>query len=165
MEEDLVMTKLEQKLIPCKGANEVLEELVRSQKYHLAVVSGSALRRVRLSLDKAGQMGFFGSENVFSASCSLDVPVSKPDPAVYLHAVRVLGRVPQECVAVEDSRSGVLAARRAGIMVVGYTGCYEEAGERELMKQRLMEAGCAVVIEHWREFAGCLKEIQGMVVE
>ncbi|KAH7418968.1 HAD-superfamily hydrolase [Cadophora sp. MPI-SDFR-AT-0126] len=162
MEDDLVMVKLGQKLTPCDGANEVLAELVKARKFHLAVVSGSALRRVRLSLEKTGQSGFFDSDEVFSASCSLEVPISKPDPAIYLHAVRALGRVPQECVAVEDSRSGVLAARRAKILVVGYTGCYSDVAEREEMGKVLVEAGCAVVMEHWREFSGCLERIQGM---
>ncbi|KAH8780653.1 HAD-superfamily hydrolase [Hyaloscypha sp. PMI_1271] len=165
MEDDRVIAKLAQKLTPCDGANDVLAELVRARRFHLAVVSGSALRRVRVSLEKAGQSGFFDRDEVFSASCSLEIPVSKPDPAIYRHAVRALGRVPRECVAVEDSRSGVLAARGAGILVVGYTGCYGEGGEREEMGRVLVEAGCAVVMEHWREFAGCLEGIQRMVEE
>jgi beta-phosphoglucomutase-like phosphatase (HAD superfamily) len=165
MEDDLVIAKLAQKLTPCDGANDVLAELVRARRFHLAVVSGSALRRVRVSLEKAGQSGFFDSDEVFSASCSLEMPVSKPDPAIYRHAVRALGRVPRECVAVEDSRSGVLAARGAGILVVGYTGCYGEGEEREEMGRVLVEAGCAVVMEHWRGFAGCLEGIQRMVEE
>ncbi|KAG4425141.1 hypothetical protein IFR04_001708 [Cadophora malorum] len=133
MEDDRVIAKLKQKLTPCDGVNDVLVELVRAREFHLAVVSGSALRRIRISLKKAGQSEFFDSENVFSASCSLVTPVSKPDPAIYVHAVRALGRVPQECVAVEDSRSGVLAAHKAGILVVGYTGCYKAGSEQEQM--------------------------------
>jgi hypothetical protein len=33
------------------------------------------------------------------------------------------------------------------------------------MGRVLVEAGCAVVMEHWREFAGCLEGIQRMVEE
>lgn len=165
MEDDRVIDKLRQKLTPCDGANDVLVELVRGREFRLAVVSGSALRRVRISLETAGQSEFFESENVFSASCSLEKPVSKPNPAIYLHAVRVLGRVPQECVAVEDSRSGVLAAHKAGILVVGYTGCYRAGKEREEMSKLLVEAGCVTVIEHWREFLGCLERISKLVEE
>jgi len=160
MEDDRVIAKLKQKLTSCDGVNDVLVKLVRAQEFHLAVVSGSALRRIRISLKKAGQSEFFDSENVFSASCSLATPVSKPDPAIYVHAVRALGRVPQECVAVEDSRSGVLAAHKAGILVVGYTGCYKAGNEREEMGKLLLSAGCVAVIEHWRDFMGCLEAIQ-----
>ncbi|KAK0104920.1 hypothetical protein ONS95_005183 [Cadophora gregata] len=163
IEDELVMAKLEQKLMPCDGANEVLSELVKDQTFHLAVVSGSALRRVRLSLEKAGQRAFFDADDVFSASCSLEWPVSKPDPAIYLHAMRSLRRVPQECVAIEDSRSGVISAREAGIRVVGYTGCHKERKDREAMERVLLEAGCSVIMDHWKDFEMCLEEIESMV--
>lgn len=165
MEDDRVMAKLAQKLTPCDGANEVLAKLAQAGTLQLAVVSGSALRRVRLSLEKTGQSGFFASDAVFSASCSLEVPVSKPDPAIYLHALRALNRGPRECVAVEDSRSGVLSARRAGLLVLGYTGCYGDEGERERMGTALVEAGCTVVMKHWTEFEACLERAQKIADE
>jgi len=42
----------------------------------------------------------------------------KPAPDVYLEAARRLGVVPQECVAIEDSHSGIASARAAGMRVV-----------------------------------------------
>lgn len=39
----------------------------------------------------------------------------KPAPDLYRRAARVLGRPPARCLVVEDSRSGIEAARRAGI--------------------------------------------------
>lgn len=39
---------------------------------------------------------------------------SKPDPALYLRAAEKIGVPASECLVFEDSRSGVLAARRAG---------------------------------------------------
>ena len=39
-------------------------------------------------------------------------------PDVYLHACRVLGEKPEDCMAVEDSPNGVLAAYRAGLRTV-----------------------------------------------
>jgi len=49
-----------------------------------------------------------------------DVTEGKPSPQPYLLACERLGLPPGEVVAVEDSRSGALSARRAGLVVVGY---------------------------------------------
>jgi HAD superfamily hydrolase (TIGR01509 family) len=49
-----------------------------------------------------------------------DVTEGKPSPQPYLLACEKLDLPPQEVVAVEDSNSGALSARRAGLVVVGY---------------------------------------------
>jgi len=55
----------------------------------------------------------------FQAVVSSDlVEQGKPDPAVYLHAAGLLGVPPRECIAFEDSVTGVRAARAAGMSVV-----------------------------------------------
>ncbi|MER5770959.1 HAD-IA family hydrolase [Streptomyces sp. NPDC001985] len=46
------------------------------------------------------------------------VPFRKPHPAVYLEAAARLGVPPEECAAVEDSITGVAAARAAGMTVI-----------------------------------------------
>jgi HAD superfamily hydrolase (TIGR01509 family) len=155
-EEDVVIAKLEEKLVACPGADEELERL--STKYKLAVVSSSALRRVKASVEKVGQAKYFGGD-VFSAATSLPTPTSKPDPAIYLHAMEVLGKKAAECVAVEDSKSGTLSGTRAGLKVIGYVGPYKEA-ERVHMTQILKEAGAVVIMQHWNEFEECLAKIE-----
>jgi sugar-phosphatase len=58
-------------------------------------------------------------DSSFQAVVSADlVDNGKPDPAVYLHAARMLGVPPHECIAFEDSATGVRAARAAGMSVV-----------------------------------------------
>jgi HAD superfamily hydrolase (TIGR01509 family) len=47
-----------------------------------------------------------------------DVPVTKPDPAPYLLAAKLLGVDPAECVALEDSPNGTASASAAGCYVV-----------------------------------------------
>lgn len=147
-EEDVVIAKLQAKLKPCDGVDDVLRTV--DDKYTLAVVSSSALRRVQASIDKVGQAGYFG-DRVFSAATSIDPPTSKPDPAVYLHAMEVLGVSPSECVAIEDSRSGTLAGSRAGIKVIGYVGPYSPV-ERDGMAKVLTEAGAVAIMQEWKDF-------------
>ena len=106
-EENAVIAKLEDKANPCEGAMGALKKLHDENKYGMAVVSSSALRRVRASIIKAAQNHFFPHDYVFSAATSLEKPTTKPDPAIYLHACKVIGVKPEECVAVEDSKSAL----------------------------------------------------------
>jgi beta-phosphoglucomutase-like phosphatase (HAD superfamily) len=135
-----------------------LEKLAQSKKYQLAVVSSSALRRVKASIEKVGQDKYFDPDHVFSAATSLPRPTSKPDPAIYLHSMEVLGKKPKECVAVEDSKSGATAAFRANIKTIGYTGSYEPEKQEE-MKKVLEGCGCSVVMNDWTEFESALETI------
>ncbi len=55
----------------------------------------------------------------FAAICSgHDVPNGKPAPDIYLHGAASLGLRPEECLALEDSPTGILAAYRAGCVTV-----------------------------------------------
>ena len=158
-EEDALVAKLRESLQPCPGVDAELEKLAQHRRYHLAVVSSSAMRRVRASIEKVGQDRFFDGEHVFSAANSLPVPTTKPDPAIYLHSMKVLGKSPGECVAVEDSKTGTLAATRAGIKTVGYIGPYED-DKRPEMERILREAGAVVIMTEWSEFESCLEKIE-----
>lgn len=44
----------------------------------------------------------------------------KPAPDVYEHAAGVLGIDPADCLVVEDSKNGVEAGKRAGMVVIAY---------------------------------------------
>ncbi|KAI3400996.1 hypothetical protein diail_701 [Diaporthe ilicicola] len=157
-EEDVVIAKLKEALKPCPGVDAELEKLAASGKYHLAVVSSSALRRVKASIEKVGQDKYFGND-VFSAATSLPVPTSKPDPAIYLHALKTLGKKAEESVAVEDSKSGTLSGTRAGIKVIGYVGPYADDKKAE-MEKVLRDAGAVVVMKEWSEFPAMLEQIE-----
>lgn len=159
MEEDAVIAKLKAALRPCVGVDEQLQALEAKKQHQLAVVSSSALRRVRASIEKVGHDKYFPGDVVFSAATSLEKPTSKPDPAIYLHALQVLGKKAEESVAVEDSKSGTLSATRAGIKTIGYVGPYADAKQEE-MEGVLRSAGAVVVMRDWSEFPGALAKIE-----
>jgi HAD superfamily hydrolase (TIGR01509 family) len=144
LEEDAVIAKLAKDVQPTTGVEAAIEWL--STYFGVAVVSSSALRRVVACLTAVNVDRFFG-DRVFSAA---SLKSSKPDPAVYLHALRVLGVRAWQCMAIEDSRTGVLAAVAAGIPVLGYLGALpvEARAERE---QVLLAAGAFDVISDWSE--------------
>lgn len=158
-EEDAVIAKLKALLQPCPGVDDQLERLQAEGKYKLSVVSSSAKRRVWASVVKVNQDRFFKEEEVFSAATSLPVPTSKPDPAIYLHALEKLGVTAAESVAIEDSKSGTLSGTRAGIKVIGYVGPYPEDRQAE-MEQVLRDAGAVIIMKEWEEFPAALAKIE-----
>ncbi|MDY6875431.1 MAG: HAD-IA family hydrolase [Chloroflexota bacterium] len=54
------------------------------------------------------------------------VSKKKPDPEIYNLALQKTGLQPEECIVIEDSRNGVLAARAAGMNIVATTNVYTE---------------------------------------
>lgn len=156
-----VVEKLEALAEPCPGVMEQLDGLHELKKYHLAVVSSSALSRVKASIKKVGMDKYFNPNEIYSAATSLPKPTSKPDPAVYLFAMEKLGKTAQECVAVEDSRSGATAAKNAKIPTIGYVGPYTDLAEKEHMVKVLRdECNCVTIMHHWSEFPKCLEEVE-----
>ncbi len=54
------------------------------------------------------------------------VSKKKPDPEIYLLALEKTELKPEECIVIEDSRNGVLAAKNAGMHIVATTNIYTE---------------------------------------
>ena len=51
-----------------------------------------------------------------------DVPLGKPHPDIYLRCAELLRVAPAECLVIEDSINGILAAHAAGMKVAAFTG-------------------------------------------
>jgi len=92
------------------------EELVRELKERLpvAVASNTPQHLVRGALACAGLAQYF---DVVVTSDQVAEP--KPSPDVYLRACELLGAAPSRSIALEDSPTGVAAARAAGMFVIG----------------------------------------------
>ena len=54
------------------------------------------------------------------------VSKKKPDPEIYLLALKKSGLSPDQCIVIEDSRNGLLAAQAAGLRSVATTNIYTE---------------------------------------
>ncbi|GGP78267.1 HAD family hydrolase [Saccharothrix coeruleofusca] len=124
-------------------------------RYRLAVVSSSALTRLRACFTASGLDDLLPAATRFSAEDSLPVPTSKPDPAIYRHALRHLGIAPGRALAVEDSATGAASAVAAGIPTAGLVQFVPE-DERAERVEVLREAGAAVVVRSWSELTGLL---------
>ncbi|KAI1611892.1 HAD-like domain-containing protein [Exophiala viscosa] len=160
MEEERVIAQFTEQGRPTDGSLEVFERLQHDSRYTLAVVSSSAIGRIRASLAKTGHDNFLDPNHVFSAASSLPCPTAKPNPAIYLYAMERLGAGPKECVAIEDSISGCRAAVQAGIPTIGYVGAYHTDMKRCEMMERLIDAGCQGILWDWSEFEDTLAEME-----
>lgn len=111
---ELVVAELEHGVEAMVGARELLERL-RRRGTPIGLVSNSPLAFVRRSLEIVGLIDRF--DVVISAH---EVARPKPAPDPYLEACRRLGIEPGPAVvALEDSPTGVAAARAAGLTVIG----------------------------------------------
>ena len=110
----LVVAELEHGVEAMVGARELLRSL-RRRGTPIGLVSNSPLAFVTRSLQ------LVGFESVFDVVLSAhEVAAPKPAPDPYLEACRRLGVVAGPgVVALEDSPTGVAAARAAGLTVIG----------------------------------------------
>jgi HAD superfamily hydrolase (TIGR01509 family) len=107
------------------GATEAVARL--AERWPLAVASSSNRPIIDLVLVLSGLDRFFRA-----TVSSEEVPRGKPAPDVYLEAARRLGADPERSAAVEDSRSGILSARAAGMRVVAIPNMRFPPGEEAL---------------------------------
>ena len=124
-------------------------------RFAMAAVSSSALGRLKASFTAAGLDELIPEAVRFSAEDSLARPISKPDPAVYLQAGKVLDVEGPHGLAVEDSVPGVTSAVAAGYYAVGNV-MFVPADERQSRTQELLGAGAVAVTDSWRALADAL---------
>jgi HAD superfamily hydrolase (TIGR01509 family) len=101
-------------LRPIGGVEQVLSQLTTP----FCVASSSDLERVLLSLDLTGLGSLFG-ERIFTAQM---VARGKPAPDLFVHAAAQMRARPACTLVVEDSVSGVIAAKAAGMSVWAFVG-------------------------------------------
>jgi len=109
----LVTREIARSAPPMPGAPELVAAL-RDAGTAIGLASNSPPDLVALSLRVSGLAGAF--DVVVSAH---EVGAGKPAPDVYLAACERLGAEPAGAVALEDSHTGTLAARAAGLYVIG----------------------------------------------
>ncbi|MHC4521162.1 MAG: HAD-IA family hydrolase [Planctomycetota bacterium] len=121
---DLFMKIIESGELPLRpGVARLVDEAI-AEGLILAVCSTSNERAVNLVV---GTMLGAERRTHFSAILAGDVvSKKKPDPEIYNLAMDRLDLRPLECVVVEDSRNGLLAAKAAGTYCVVTTNGYTE---------------------------------------
>jgi HAD superfamily hydrolase (TIGR01509 family) len=115
---DEVSAQLKDQVLWRPGARELLM-LLRKKKVKTALVTMSMHRMAQQVVDAIG----FDAFDVIVAGD--DVLHGKPHPEAYLKAAELLGVQPADCVAFEDSISGLRSAEAAGTQAVGVKNIVE----------------------------------------
>ena len=97
---------------PLPGVRELLSELTR-RGVPRALASSSWPNWVKALLESTGLDGYF---DVTVSSTAVEN--GKPAPDIFLYTAKALHVEPAQCIVLEDSRTGVLAAKAAGMYTV-----------------------------------------------
>ena len=98
-----------------RGVKPFLEKL-KTQNYKIGLATNSPLKIIPAVLKKLDISHFF--DIVWSAEFE---EKGKPDPSIYYSTAKKLNTKPEHCLVIEDSYSGMLAAKKAGMTVVAFT--------------------------------------------
>lgn len=119
-------------------------ELLAGLRTPFCVASNGPREKMRFTLGHTRLLHHFEGR-LFSAQ---DVKLPKPAPDLFLHAAASLGVPPNACLVVEDSPTGVAAARAAGMLVVGFAAM----GQAE----KLRRAGASVIFDSMHQLEALL---------
>jgi HAD superfamily hydrolase (TIGR01509 family) len=98
-----------------------------AERWPLGLASSSNRPLIDLALERMGVADLFRA-----TVSSEEVERGKPAPDVYLEAARRLGVPPERTAAVEDSASGIRAAKAAGLRVVAIPNRHFPPGDEVL---------------------------------
>jgi beta-phosphoglucomutase len=101
----------------------VVSTLLSLRDRGILIGVGSVSKNTPLILNRTGLLGY-----IDQISCGLDITRSKPDPEVFLVAAKKLGLREKECLVVEDSAAGIVAAKAAGMRSIGVGPEYQGLG-------------------------------------
>lgn len=111
---DAVVAQLEVSIPWRPGAQELLREL----KKHGVKTALVTMSMKRMAESVANQIPFKAFDVIVAGDM---VTQGKPHPEPYLLAAQLLGVKPEDCVAFEDSNTGLTSAEAAGTRAIGVT--------------------------------------------
>lgn len=106
----------QQKLTAMPGVRGVIENL----NLPFCLASNSTPDKIAFMLKLVGLYDFFQGR-IYSGT---QVANPKPAPDVYLLAASASGVAPAHCLVIEDTPTGIRAAKSAGMRVLGYAGLF-----------------------------------------
>lgn len=126
--------------IPLRPGVKRLIEEAREAGLRLAVATTTTPANVKALLEHALDPEAMSWFEVIAAGDI--VPAKKPAPDIYMWAMEQMGLNPDQCIAFEDSRNGILSSRGAGLTTIVSVNGYTRDEDFD---------GAAVVLDNWGE--------------
>lgn len=140
-----LLDRMRADLRPMAGVHAVLDSM--TMPYCLA--TSSSPQRLAVSLEVTGLEPFFRGR----CSTASEVTNGKPAPDLFLLAAGRMGAAPENCLVIEDSEMGVVAARAAGMRVWHFRGGVHVKAGYELPPSLAVERSIADMSELHHVFA------------
>ena len=143
----------ENRLFPVEGVESVLQTL-QVNKIPFCVASNGKHEKMAVTLVKTNLLHYVEG-HVFSFE---DVTRGKPAPDLFLHAAKTMGVPAAQAIVVEDSLTGVIAAKAAGMRALAY--CPPEAdGHANSLTEKMRDLG-AEVFTHMNQLTSLIVNAQ-----
>lgn len=111
---------------PIKGVDTLIRNLY-IKDIKIALASSSPRNNIETVLKMFNIIDYF---NVIV--CGDDVKEGKPSPKIFLQAAKMVNVCPEECVVIEDSYNGVMAAKAANMKCIGFKNI--NSGNQDISK-------------------------------
>ena len=130
-----------------------IKELLNTIQHTKLICSNSPKERIIKGLKKVSLSKYFDESKIFSFDM---VKKPKPEPDIYLTAIKVTSIEPEYTIIVEDSVVGVQAGIAANMKVIGLTTGGHWAGRSS---QALLDAGSFAVANSYQSLLKIIKEL------
>ncbi len=111
---------LKEDLYLLEGVEELIKDL-HSKGMQLVLASSSAYVTIEKIFTRFSLHKYFS--HIVSGE---DFPKSKPHPAIFIKAAELSNTPVENCIVIEDSTNGIVAAKAAGIYCVGYKSIHSK---------------------------------------
>lgn len=108
------------------GVEDLIKDL-HSNGMQLVLASSSATVTINRIFNRFGLHKYF--THIVSGE---DFPKSKPHPAIFLKAAELSQTPVENCIVIEDSTNGIMAAKAAGIYCIGYDSFHSKMQDYSL---------------------------------
>lgn len=137
---------------PLKGLKHALD-FIQSKGVKLAVASSSDMALIEAVMKRLDPMvGIYNRFQVYESAQGL--AMGKPHPEVYLNAAKKLGIAPSKCMAIEDSLSGTISAKAAGMKVISIPFDYPHQKRQFQVADKILPSLAEVNATVWNEIWG-----------
>ena len=111
---------------PIEGVDILIKDLY-TKCIKVALASSSPRNHIEAIIKKFNLTDYFQV-----MVCGEDVKEGKPSPDIFLHTAKIINTLPDECIVIEDSYNGVLAAKAANMKCIGFRN--PNSGNQDLSK-------------------------------
>jgi len=112
-----------------EGVEDLIKELY-ANGMQLVLASSSAHVTIQRIFNRFNLHQYFS--HIVSGE---DFPKSKPHPAIFLKAAELAQTPVSQCIVIEDSTNGIMAAKAAGIYCIGYDSFHSKMQDYSLADQ------------------------------